>query len=436
MFRKFSSRYSPLCSFVTDIPWYFWLFILCREVWPGVQLFLCLWHVRRAWQKQACAKINDLSTRAQILRSLGDLMYLSETPHDTNPPPCQPESQPRWTLLGWANECYEYLKSSIPSARSFWVYFDKEWIPKMNMWVTGNRNIPHAGQDTTAAIESYHSNMKATLKQSRSKLVGRRVDWLIHQLTGDVINRYDYTYFRKKNGFVTNKKSRALMVSALVQAQTIPDTNVQLSLDLGGPAYVRSSKRPHLRYAVYNPCTEWAICECVHSQRGNICKHQLKVLRMVRPDLAEGNIARYLGTLRGTSHSGLHQLLFGDTIPPRVNNTEMPAEIQVSSPPKPELGEQFKDDIDEMHQLILKVVERAYTYPIVRNHFIAELRATDTRHASIAVAIEGGTLHPMERETTPFCPVDDGTGQRLTRLKDFLDSRGYRTRKNRPCPLV
>jgi hypothetical protein len=62
------------------------------------------------------------------------------------------------------------------------------------MWLTGLRNIPHAGQDTTAAIESYHGNMKAILKQSHDKLKGRRVDWLIHQLTGDVINHYDYIH--------------------------------------------------------------------------------------------------------------------------------------------------------------------------------------------------------------------------------------------------
>jgi hypothetical protein len=61
--------------------------------------------------------------------------------------------------------------------------------------------------------------MKAVLRQSKGKLVGRRVDWLIHQLTGDVINRYDYMQFRKENGFVTNKKGQSLMLSALTQAQ-------------------------------------------------------------------------------------------------------------------------------------------------------------------------------------------------------------------------
>jgi hypothetical protein len=57
--------------------------------------------------------------------------------------------------------------------------------------------------------------MKAVLRQSKGKLIGRRVDWLIHQLTSNVINRYDYMQFRKENGFVTNKKGWSLIHSAL-----------------------------------------------------------------------------------------------------------------------------------------------------------------------------------------------------------------------------
>jgi hypothetical protein len=78
---------------------------------------------------------------------------------------------------------------------------------------------------------------------------------------------------------------------------------------------VKSSKRPHLEYAVHNPNMEWAICECVQSQNGNICKHQVKVLRMMRPNLAEGKIARHLGTLKGTSRGGVAELLNPTPLP-------------------------------------------------------------------------------------------------------------------------
>jgi hypothetical protein len=32
----------------------------CRKVWPNTKIFLCLWYVRKAWQKQACIKIKDV----------------------------------------------------------------------------------------------------------------------------------------------------------------------------------------------------------------------------------------------------------------------------------------------------------------------------------------------------------------------------------------
>jgi hypothetical protein len=157
------------------------------------------------------------------MRVVGDLMYLSEIPDDRQDPAVRDPARPPWTILGWAYECYKHMKHTIKNSEAFWDYFDKEWIPKMSMWITGNRHIPHAGQDTNAAIESYHSTMKSVLRASWGKLVGRRVDWLISQLTGDVINRYEFDDFRKENGFVTNKKERAIVFNAIVRARSIPD---------------------------------------------------------------------------------------------------------------------------------------------------------------------------------------------------------------------
>jgi hypothetical protein len=209
--------------------------------------------------KQACGKIRDMFTRAIVLRSIGQLIYLSNSP-DKRCPPIGPNDVPRdWSLLYWAKETNNSVKRSIPGAATFWKYFNKEPIPKAKMWLTGMRNIPHADQDTTTTIESYHGNIKAVLRQFRGKLVGRRVDWLIHQLTGVVINRYNYMQFRKENGFVTNKKGRVLMLSALTQSQKILDSNVHLPASEGEPAFVRLSKRSHLEYAMYNPCTEWVV---------------------------------------------------------------------------------------------------------------------------------------------------------------------------------
>jgi hypothetical protein len=96
------------------------------------------------------------------------------------------------------------------------------------------------------------------------------------------------------------------------------------------------------------------VCECVHSQKGNICKHQLKVRRMTRPDIAEGNIARYLGSLRGTARGGFKNLIVAangeipfDAVGPGVS------EGNILSPPRTPvrhvLEERYEDDDDHMH---------------------------------------------------------------------------------------
>jgi hypothetical protein len=81
-----------------------------------------------------------------------------------------------------------------------------------------------------------------------------------------------------------------------------------------------------------------------------------------------------------------------------------------------------------MHQLVVKVVERAYRYPVVKRHLISNLQKVDTLHTGIEVQIDNRMLHPAEPVAAPFQPVTDTAGYRIKRLHDFLDARGWRTR--------
>jgi hypothetical protein len=128
-------------------------------------------------------------------------------------------------------------------------------MPKLDMWLTCNQHLPRAGQDTNMAIESYHGNMKAILKASKGRLVGRRMDWLIDELTHDVIMKYKYNQYLKESGFISNKKVERLIINSVLQPLKIPDSYVLLPTEARHLALVTSSKRPHVRYAVYNPDT-------------------------------------------------------------------------------------------------------------------------------------------------------------------------------------
>ena len=75
-----------------------------------------------------------------------------------------------------------------------------------------------------------------------------------------------------------NKKRKEMVVFALLRARDIIDSNVTLSGPQGGLAYVTCNNQRHVRYKVHNLDFEWATYNYVHVQRGNICKHQVKVL--------------------------------------------------------------------------------------------------------------------------------------------------------------
>jgi hypothetical protein len=386
-------------------------------------VFLCLWHVRRAWQKNACSKIKGIATRAWALRELGNLMYLSESPIAG------------MTLLEYARQRFATIRTKVSGANAFWSYVDSTWMKKLDMWVTGNRNIPHAGQDTNAAIESSHSNLKAVLRASRERLVGRRVDWLIDELTNDVINRYEFNAYMKENGFEGNRKRERVVINSLLQARKIPDHCVTLPSETGEPAYVTSNKRPHLRYAVHNPETEWGCCECPHSMKGNLCKHHLKVLRMLRPDLAEGGIVKVCGTLYGTSRGGISQLvqfpelpeiepeLAGETDPDRAPGTLGPdIETEDVAPPSPRAVDEDKRLTESIDRLASSICDRALKHRLVKRHLEAELRAMDARHAAMELQISHGVLHPAQREAAPFVGNDVNGSNTLRRHRDFLSS--------------
>jgi hypothetical protein len=81
--------------------------------------------------------------------------------------------------------------------------------------------------------------------------------------------------------------------------------------------------------------------------------------------LQRANIAWYLGFLCGTARGGFKNLIADansetpfDAVGPGVQET------CIQSPPRtllrPVLGERYEDNDDHMHQLIVKVVERAY----------------------------------------------------------------------------
>ncbi len=72
------------------------------------------------------------------------------------------------TPLEFAKEELLKLMETIPNVQTFWSYVISKWVPKCEIWVMGNRNLPYADHDTNVVIESYHANLKTTLRVAKS----------------------------------------------------------------------------------------------------------------------------------------------------------------------------------------------------------------------------------------------------------------------------
>jgi hypothetical protein len=70
---------------------------------------LCLWHVRRIWQKQTCIKIKDAVVPVDVLKNMGRIMHDIVQPNGKTP-------------LDFAKEELLKLMEMILDAQTFWSY--------------------------------------------------------------------------------------------------------------------------------------------------------------------------------------------------------------------------------------------------------------------------------------------------------------------------
>ena len=379
-----------------------------QVVWPGVKVFLCLWHVRRAWLKHAVAKIQDHAIRAGVLKGLGRIMY------DTKCPPGD-EMGP------WALRELNALMDSFPIVSNFWAYFIKQWGDKTHMWVVGHCNLPYAGQDTNTTIEGYHSNLKATLRASKGRAHGRRLDWVTYELTEEILSHYWYQAMRKQHGFISNLKQEQFVINVVLKAREILDSCVTLPIACDGPTLVTSKSNAAKLYYVYNPDCEWGCCDCVWALKGNICKHQIKVLMMLHPSLAEGTITRYSGSLAGTTEGGRGNMLDPiEHFPENCSDAGLPLPTPTS---KPCSGSQRQTQSEEgmevtVRNLASEFLDAATGDTFLLRHLLADFHVVRGKQQTLIAQIKHGLVEPSQPDLH-FLPNEDGSNMSLKRRKDF-----------------
>lgn len=148
------------------------------------------------------------------------------------------------------------------------------------MWTSALKALPLASQETCAAMEFYHNQLKLRLLNEKNSAVYQRTDWLVDKLGTKVHSYFWLDEYSGKDDFARYWKDE--WVSGLTcwrKALMIPDSDVVVE---GRCAKVVDQVDREITHVVLNPGSEYGICDCSWAKLGNLCEHLFKVMGVCR----------------------------------------------------------------------------------------------------------------------------------------------------------
>jgi hypothetical protein len=174
---------------------------------------------------------------------------------------------------------------------------------------------PLATAEVASAIESYHHLLKLRLLNEADESVYQRADWLVHKLGTKVHSYYWLDEYSGKDNFSRYWRSEwNCGPNPWRQGLKIPDSDVAVE---GNCARVVSQKNKEKSHVVLNPGSDFALCDCSWSRKGNLCKHSIKSAKvcrdrgLVQPSLA---LFRYYQALANLVHCPPSDTLISDHV--------------------------------------------------------------------------------------------------------------------------
>ncbi|XP_043692239.1 uncharacterized protein LOC122642727 isoform X2 [Telopea speciosissima] len=280
-----------LAGFIVDDPSTDVLTI--RDVFQ-CSILICFWRVRHAWHKNLLKKCLETELRVEISRRLGQAVY-SICKGDGN------------------MDLFEGFMEDFIDCSDFLDYFRAIWFPRIGTWTTALKSFPLASQETCAAMEYYHHQLKLRLLNEKDRCVYQRADWLVNKLGTKIHSYFWLDEYSGKDDFARYRKDEWMSGStSWRQALKIPDSDVVLE---GRCAKVVSQLNREKDHIVWNPGSEIAICDCEWSNMGNLCKHVIKVTRVCHNKgsaLPSISLLQYKQTLINMLHCAPHDSLIRD----------------------------------------------------------------------------------------------------------------------------
>ncbi|KAL5726857.1 hypothetical protein ACHQM5_000105 [Ranunculus cassubicifolius] len=232
-----------------------------REVFQ-CSVLISFWRVRHAWHKNLVTKCMDIEMRSEMLGRLGKAVYnICEGNGDV--------------------ALFENFMEDFVDCPDFVDYFRAVWFPRIGMWVAALKSLPFTSQETCSAMELYHDKLKVLLSDEKNTSVYQRTDWLVNKLLTKTHSCFFLESYQCKEHFAPYTKAKWTSgLTSWGRSLEIPDSDVILEDDRS--AKVISQHCREKTYVVLNPGSEFSLCDCNWSEKGNLCKHMIKVSRMCR----------------------------------------------------------------------------------------------------------------------------------------------------------
>ncbi|KAB2611968.1 hypothetical protein D8674_020000 [Pyrus ussuriensis x Pyrus communis] len=219
-------------------------------------VMISFWRVRHAWHKNLVKKCVDNEMQATTSRRLHqavDKIY-----------------QQRGSKRLFEDFIEDFFDES-----DFMDFFKAAWYPRIGMWISALQNLPLASQETSAAMEFYHNQLKLRLLNEKKPSVYKRVDWLIDKLGTKVHSYFWLDEYSEKDDFARYWKDEwASGLTSWRKALKIPDCNIVIE---GTRAKVIEELDQENAYVVWNLGSQFGICNCRWAEMGNLCEHILRI---------------------------------------------------------------------------------------------------------------------------------------------------------------
>ncbi|XP_010053258.2 uncharacterized protein LOC104441745 isoform X1 [Eucalyptus grandis] len=247
-----------LAGFIVDDPLADVLAI--RDVFQ-CSVLLCFWRLRHAWHKNLVKRCQETEMRVEMARQLGQAVDNI----------CRGD--------GNVNLFQSFMDDFV-EAHHFMDYFKAAWYPRIGSWTAALKNLPLASQETCAALEFYHNQLRLRLLNEDNTSAYQRADWLVDKLGTTVHAFFWLDEYSEKEDFSRYRKDEwASGLTSWRNALKIPDSDVTLE---GECAKVTSQTLRDKVHIVWNPGSVFSLCDCKWADMGYLCEHVFKVIKVCR----------------------------------------------------------------------------------------------------------------------------------------------------------